>query len=507
MLDSSLKSPVRSSVAVVYRSWIIWIMVLNSTLGMFFFGYVLSVLNTVQEDLSGYVFNWDPDTETTLISILNSALTIGAGIGAFVGGSAAQKYGRRLSMIYTDLLSIAGMGLTVFANFPLFTLGRIITGFCCGLNSSIVPVYVGEIAPLPIKGTTGACNQIMFCFGSLIAYLFGFGLPETDTGHTPLQANWWRIMLGFPILSTLLRTLLLTTAFTYETPRYLVNNGKEEEARHSLAKIYVGDYATEQLIWLKREKEEDQNTGSMKYSELWTQKYRKRFLIGCFVSISQQFAGINALIFYSTKIFKDNSDNDKNLAVTETTTFAVLHLIATLFSGIVLKRYGRKKILVAGNIGIMLSILIISVLSIKSLGHTQFLPIPVFFYIIIYGLTIGPIVYVFSVEILPDIGVGIAILVNWLGAFLVALLFPPLAEFLTTAVAFGAFGVYTVIALFVILIFVKETRGLSQAEINDLYDPPKDTTDDDLSDFQKLLRRRSTKAGKSSNYGINYTSL
>ena len=118
-------------------------------------------------------------------------------------------------------------------------------------------------------------------------------------------------MLGFPILTSLVRILLLATTFNNETPRYLVTNGKEEEARVSLSQIFIGDYATEQLIWLKREKEEDQSTGRMKYKELMTQKYRRRFFIACFVSLSQQMTGVNALIFYSTKIFTNSSDGNK----------------------------------------------------------------------------------------------------------------------------------------------------------------------------------------------------
>lgn len=501
MLELANRSSTAFKGVILYKAPVIWCLVLNSTLGMFLFGFILSVLNTIQDYLSVEVYSWGKADGRTRISVLNSILTVGAGIGAFVGGSAAQRFGRRKSMIIADLIAIFGMGLTLVANYPLFVIGRMITGFCCGLNSSIVPVYVGEMAPLPIKGTTGSCNQLLVCLGSLVAYLFGFGLPTSGPGEGFLWQNWWRIMLGFPIITCLLRTLLLTTVFSYETPKYLVVNGHEEEARASLSKIYVGDYATEQLIWLKREREEDHRSGTMSYKELFTKKYRMRFFIGCFVSLSQQMTGINALIFYSTTIFKDSSKGDTNLAVLFTTLFAVLNLVATLFSGQVLKRFGRKPILVVGDLGMSLCILVICILSLESVGASSFLPIPVFFYIIVFGLTYGPIVYVFSVEILPDIGVGIAILINWLGAFLVALFFPPLSERAGNEVAFGVFGVYSLLALLVIIFGVKETRGLSQAEINDLYDPPVEDPDD-ISDMQRILRRRSTrKLGADSNSG------
>ena len=235
-----------------FRSRMVWAQVLNATLGMFLFGYVLSVLNTIQDYLSLYVYDWGLDSGRTRVSVLNSILTVGAELGAFLGGSFAQKYGRRKSMMMTDLAAILGLGLTLFANYPLFVIGRMVSGFCVGINSSIVPVYVGEVAPTPIKGTTGSANQLLVCFGSLIAYLFGFGLPNNSAGEGFIQENWWRIMLGFPIVTSILRALILFTIFKSETPRYLAFNGQEEEARKALSEIYIGDFVTEQLIWLKR---------------------------------------------------------------------------------------------------------------------------------------------------------------------------------------------------------------------------------------------------------------
>ena len=467
-----------------FRHGPVWRMVLNSTLGMFMFGYSLSVLNTTQDYIQNKVYHWTDSQANLYISLLNSLLTIGAGIGAFLGGTAAQRYGRRKSMIITDCLTFAGILLTLIRNVIPFIAGRIITGFCAGLNSSLVPLYVIEVAPLSLRGPTGICTQLFICIGSLFAYLSGFGLPK-GLPEGFVQENWWRIMLGFPLTTSAFRMLILKFCYKHETPKYLVYHDQEKEARKVLELLYIGDYATEQLIWLKREREEDLNAHHMHYSELLSKKYRRRLWIGCFINVSQQMTGINALILYSTQIFKDNSDGDQNAAILDTTLFGILNLVATLFAGQVLKKFGRKTILLFGGLGMSACIAVISTLYYLDLGSYE--RFPIFVYIAVFGLSYGPIVYVFTAEILPDIGVGIANLVNWLGTFLVAQFYEPLQKMTGTGLTFGVFGVYSVISSLVIMCKVKETRGLTPVEINDIYNPPEDSTRE-FPDMQKVIR-------------------
>src|SRR5688572_10610525 len=101
-----------------FHRTLVWVAILNATLGMLFMGYFMSVMNTLQNYLIYVVFNWDNATAMTITSWLNSSCTIGAGIGAFMGGKFAKTFGRRCSMMVTDIMAIIAIILTLVANVP-----------------------------------------------------------------------------------------------------------------------------------------------------------------------------------------------------------------------------------------------------------------------------------------------------------------------------------------------------------------------------------------------------
>ena len=462
-----------------------WVAVVNATLGMFLMGYMLSVINILQGYLTFVVFNWDTATATQNTSFLNSVATIGAGMGAFLGGNIAKSLGRRRSMILTDLISIVAVLMTLFANVPIMILGRLVAGLSVGLHSSLVPLYVQEIAPREIKGVAGSFIQLQCCIGSLVAYAFGFLLPTVSAEVQVEETSSWRLILGFPIVISLIRLFVLFNIVNFETPSYLLSVKRDEDAKRALAHFYTGSTIMEEYDTLKKASEGEIRQGPMKYSSLLRPQYRSRFLIACFVSLLQQFTGVNALIFYSTQIFQQSDSGDGgSSAVLLTTLFGVFNLLATIVSGQVIKRFGRKTILIWGDIAIASCLI-----SIGILGYSeQYTAIKYFImlYIIAFGLSYGPVLWIFVAEILPDIGVGVAILLNWIGAFAVAQFFQPFSEAVGMPSAFMCFGIYCLLSLVVIVWKVKETKDLNPHEIAQLYCPT--VKSEEVSDAENEIK-------------------
>lgn len=462
--------------ADTFHKGTVWGMVLNSTLGMFQFGYILTILNTLMIYFQKDVYHFDDAEKDKYSSLLNSAVTIGAGIGALVAGPIAKKLGRRMSMIFIDLIVLVASFLTLITNVNVFIVGRIIGGFCVGFNSTLVPLYMNEITPLSIKGIAGTFNQIQICLGSFLAVLFGFGLPDSD--FSGFRGQWWRVMLGFPILIGTIRLILVFLVFTNDTPKYLVYNNEKEKAEEALTRIYKQEYVNEQLELLEHTREEEEKAGKVNFRELFGSRYRGRLLIACFIAFLQQMTGVNAFIFYSTDIFKKGAGSDQ-AAVTLSTLFGAFNLLATLISGQIIKRFGRKTILIWGDIAITATIVVTAVLFMTD--STSALVYPIFLFIILFGFSYGPVPWIFIAEILPDIGVGIAVLTNWTGSFLVALLFPLLSSdtVMGPGPSFLIFGAFGVLALFVLIFFIKETYGLTPAQINEIYSPKVGVDDKD----------------------------
>lgn len=127
-----------------------------------------------------------------------------------------------------------GTLLTLFPNFYTLIAGRIIQGLCVGLYSALVPLFVNEISPMEVAGRLGALNQLLIVSGIVITNLIALFVPSTGTEII----GWWRIIFGIPILIALLQIVLLLFVYKNETPRYLILQGRDDDALELIRDIY-----------------------------------------------------------------------------------------------------------------------------------------------------------------------------------------------------------------------------------------------------------------------------
>lgn len=445
----------------IFHSDYIYLSTINAALGACFFGYVNSVFNPLQSYLQSTIY---PGISQNLLYLMISIVPAGAGVGAVVAGSLALKFGRRQTLILTDIISIFAIALTLMRNEYFLLFGRLASGFCVGLNSSIVPLYISEASPMEFKGVTGTFTQIGVSVGILIAYILGLNVPAvTDKS----ESEWWRVMLGFPLILAALRICLLTTKFDHETPKYLVLTGNEEEARNVLEKMYRKEHVSEQLVLIRKERQNESQAGKIGYSELFSIRYRKRLRVACFIAILQQFSGINAIIFYSSLIFSQ-SDSDPNSKMPQVYTMIVgiLNLASAFFATLLINRMGRKTLLLSGTGILFNSLLLLPICNYLFTGSAAMLSkLFIFIYILGFGFSLGSITWIYISEILPDIGVGIAVLLSWVSCVVIAQCFPYMIDWIGLNGAFLFFAVCCFSGIILILRWVKETKGRMPHEI------------------------------------------
>ncbi|TUM28585.1 Solute carrier family 2, facilitated glucose transporter member 2 [Bagarius yarrelli] len=175
--------------------------------------------------------------------------------------------------------------------------GRAIMGFYCGLSSGLVPMYIGEIAPVKYRGALGTLHQLGVVTGILISQILGldFLLGNDDM---------WHLLLAFSGVIAALQSLMLP--FCPESPRYLyIKLGKEEEACRSLKRLKGNYDPTKDLAEMQKEKQEAMKEARISiWRLLRAQQYRQQLLVALILHLSQQFSGINAIFYYSTAIFQ-----------------------------------------------------------------------------------------------------------------------------------------------------------------------------------------------------------
>ena len=188
---------------------------------------------------------------------------------------------------------------------------RILGGIGVGLASAIVPVYIAEIAPSGIRGTLVSCNQFAIIFGMLVVYFVNYMILGDHTNPVidksaegllsvnPASDPWtistgWRYMFGSEAYVAVVFGILLF--FVPKTPRYLVLIGQDEKALSVLTKVNGPEKAKEIL--------NDIQTASKEKTEKLFAYGAVVVVIGILLSVFQQAIGINAVLYYSPRIFE-----------------------------------------------------------------------------------------------------------------------------------------------------------------------------------------------------------
>jgi len=91
-------------------------------------------------------------------------------------------------------------------------IGRLIIGLSCGINLIIVPIYIKEMS-----GRTGSFHYLFISIGIFTSSLIT-AFPEEYLD----SINFIYIGCSFPIITCLIRIILIAKYFDYDTPKYYI---------------------------------------------------------------------------------------------------------------------------------------------------------------------------------------------------------------------------------------------------------------------------------------------
>jgi len=330
--------------------------------------------------------------------------------------------------------------------------GRAITGFCIGIISLSLPVYLAETIQADVRGTLGMLPTTLGNLGMLICYVCGAWLDWS-------QLAMISVLLPIPFL-----IMMLTIP---ETPRFLISKGKEQDAKAAL-KWLCEDLTQVEDEYQAIKKSQDNGVRFIESGCLRKQDLRPLSIcIG--LHLFQQFSGINAVMFYSVSIFKDSGSSSPHLS---TITLGVVNLFSTMSSNLLVDKVDRKILLYTSAIGMMLSLGILSS-HYYLLSYTETFPytplIALVIYISSFSIGFGPIPWLLIGEILPSRSRGFCASIttsfHWASTFLVTKSFLDLRNLLGPAGVFCLFGSVCCLAIIFVQFCVPETRGVSLEDI------------------------------------------
>jgi sugar porter (SP) family MFS transporter len=429
-------------------------------IGGLLFGYDTAVINGANIFLQQH-FSLDPVRDSFLIGLATASAIAGCVPGAMSAGFVSDKFGRRRVLFFCALLyAVSGILSAIPQNFVQFIAARVLSGVAIGVSSMICPVYIAEIAPPKWRGRLGALFQLGIVTGILIT-LFINGRIQSFGDEAWNVAMGWRWMLAAEVLPAFAFIALLP--LIPESPKWLIQAGRENEARVTLNRIGGGDYATGEIAAVRDVLAHEKGT----FGELFSRDYRIPMMIAVFIMVAQQFSGITAVMYYSTDIFKVATGN-ADAAFTSSVWIGLVNFVATFIAILLVDKAGRKPLLLIGNAVQVIGLVAVGyVYSVNP--HSTMLLWGVVTYVAAFAIAMGPIAWILCAEIFPaklrGRAMSLATLAIWSACYLVSQTFPVLLQSLGATKTFWFYAACSAVTFMFVLLFIPETKGRSLEEI------------------------------------------
>ncbi|XP_058756313.1 probable inositol transporter 2 [Vicia villosa] len=325
----------------------------SAGIGGLLFGYDTGVISGallyIRDDFKAV------DRKTWLQEAIVSTAIAGAIIGASVGGWMNDKFGRKISILVADTLFLLGSLVMAFAPSPaVLILGRVLVGIGVGMASMASPLYISETSPTRVRGALVSLNSFLITGGQFLSYLIN--LAFTKAPHP------WRWMLGVAAAPAVIQIIFMLTL--PESPRWLYRQGKEEEAKQILRKIYdnVEDFNNEIQALKESVDAELKNTEKISMIQLLkTTSVRRGLYAGVGLAFFQQFSGINTVMYYSPSIVQLAGFASNKTALLLSLITSGLNAFGSILSIYFIDKTGRKKLALISLIGVVCTLVLLTV--------------------------------------------------------------------------------------------------------------------------------------------------
>ena len=410
------------------------------------------------------------DTADSVKGFVVSSALVGCIIGAALSGFIARSLGRKKGLIITAiLLTVSAFGswqpeiLNIFGTLDVFSfmIYRIVGGIGIGLASILSPMYIAEISPANIRGRLVSWNQFAIISGMVIIYFVNYLIARSGNEQW-LITDGWRWMFFSGVIPSILFLILLV--FIPETPRYLMIKNRNKEALDIIIKISGKENADHILA-------EIESTLHEKNAPWLSYGYRV-ILIGIFLSVFQQFVGINVVMYYAANIFR-NMGASTDTSLLQTIIVGIINMLFTVLAIFTVDRFGRKPLMLTGAL-----IMAVSMLSLGFSFYTGLTGIGALIFMLLYiagfAMSWGPVTWVILSEIFPNSirgAMSVPVATLWISNLIVSWTFPMmndnawLTERFNHGFSYWIYGLMCLLAFMFVWKYIPETKGRSLEEI------------------------------------------
>jgi MFS transporter, SP family, xylose:H+ symportor len=430
-----------------------------AALGGLLFGFDTAVISGTTEALTS-VFRL---TSFSLGFTVASAL-VGTILGSVLVSKPADAWGRRRTLaLLAVFYFVSALGCGMAWDWLSLLAFRFLGGLAVGGASVVAPMYIAEISPARLRGRLVAVQQFNIVLGILLAFLSNYAIAQINTGPSA-----WRWMFGIQAVPSAVFFVLMF--LTPDTPRWLVARGRVDEARSVLNRLGTDTDGVEQEI------QEIVSSLDPKHHSVeepfLTKKYKAPIMLAMAIAMFNQLSGINAVLYYAPEVFR-KAGAGHDVALLQAVAVGGTNLIFTMLAMTVIDHFGRRKLMLAGSIGYILSLSATAWAfytydnQFTTTGSILVL-VSLLAFIASHAFGQGAVIWVFISEVFPNRvrarGQALGSFTHWVMAAAITWTFPIIAE-RSGGHVFAFYALAMVGQLLWVLFVMPETKGVPLEEI------------------------------------------
>ena len=384
--------------------------------------------------------------------------------GSIFGGMPTEKYGRKKVLFWIGILfALSAFGSALAQDPYTFSFFRFIGGIGIGVSSVVAPTYISEISTPATRGKLGAMYQFNIVFGILIAFLSNYFLQGVG------GVNDWRWMLGVLAIPSIIYTVMVMGV--PESPRWLITKKNDlAKAKETLLLIGVDDADAEIASIIKSNQHEsmvEKNAG------FFSSKHKVIISLAFLIAFFNQLSGINFILYYAPEILSKIGLGAKD-SLLNSIAIGGTNLIFTFVGLYLIDRLGRRKLLLIGSIGYIVSLVMVAG-CFASHASSVLLMSFLLLFIASHAIGQGTVIWVFISEIFPNkiraTGQSFGASVHWVFAAIITLITPVFLDDKNGIFKdnpwpiFAFFAVMMMLQLIWVLTKMPETKGVSLEEL------------------------------------------
>ncbi|WLS78096.1 sugar porter family MFS transporter [Erwinia pyri] len=436
-----------------------------ATLGGLLFGYDTGVI-------AGALLFMKHDLHLTSLTtgMVTSFLILGSAIGAICAGHLADRFGRKKVILVMAVIFMCGsLGCAMAPNVVMMIIFRFILGLAVGSAAAIVPIYIAEIVPANRRWQFVTLQELMIVSGQLIAYTSNAAINEVWGGETT-----WRWMLGVACVPAVI--LWVGMLFLPDTPRWYAMHGRYREARDVLERTRQSRMVEKEMGEIRKsmDSKSQKHARRQKTISVWM---KRLVALGIGIAMLQQLSGVNTIMFYAPTMLQATGLGT-NASLLATIANGVISVVMTFVGIMMLSRFGRRPLLLVGQIGCTCTLLAIGLVTWLMPETVQGEPDVLRSYLVLAGMLIflcfqqgalSPVTWLLLSEIFPmrirGMANGISVFAMQMTNFSIAFMFPILLEAFGLTTCFFAFAAIGVAGGIFAIIFAPETQGKTLEQI------------------------------------------